>query len=330
VLSRVLQPGSTTARQTDNGARDQTVPLTATEQMTPMTDHDDIDNDTHSQTVPTMTTMTTSTSAAAMSVDTATTISTRVEQTIQPPPSDAPTDEHERSPPTPPPREHPSRDLNVLKAALKDMVEYGLPELLIALRACTLIANIKALSQVGMVRIPTEANTICHLIFSDAGTTLARSTRLAWLWAHRDTSVYSDFGNDRMTVLLKVLRTYIDDVSLRQQYDEVMIERSLEYNNGKAPDLLEAALALLRGPEALQIETDNPAVHIARKLLQLQEFNDLPVIKAGVHQRLKLLEKIETYVSIALLRELDMKRPVNVMDAVSAPREYTTTSGANR
>ena len=109
-----------------------------------------------------------------------------------------------------------------------------------------------------------------------------------------------------------------------------MIERSLEYNNGKAPDLLEAALALLRGPEALQIETDNSAVHIARKLLQLQEFNDLPVIKAGVHQRLKLLEKIETYVSIALLRELDMKRPVNVMDAVSAPREYTTTSGANR
>jgi hypothetical protein len=43
-----------------------------------------------------------------------------------------------------------------------------------------------------------------------------------------------------------------------------------------------------------------------------------------------LIEKIETYVSIALLRELDMKRPVNVMDAVSAPREYTTTSGANR
>ena len=330
VLSRVLQPGSTTARQTDNGARDQTVPLTAPEQMTPMTDHDDNDNDTHSQTVPTMTTMTTSTSAAAMSVDTATTISTRVEQTIQPPPSDAPTDEHERSPPTPPPREHPSRDLNVLKAALKDMVEYGLPELLIALRACTLIANIKALSQVGMVRIPTEANTICHLIFSDAGTTLARGARLAWLWNHRGTSVYSDLGNDRMTVLLKALREYIDDVSLRQQYDEVMIERSLEYNNGKAPDLLEAALALLRGPEALQIETDNSAVNIARELLQLQEFNDLPVIKAGVHQRLKLIEKIGTYVSIALLRELDMKRPVNVMDAVSAPREYTTTSGANR
>jgi hypothetical protein len=128
-----------------------------------------------------------------------------------------------------------------------------------------------------------------------------------------------------MTVLLRVLRTYIDDVSLRQQYDEVMKER-----NGKAPDLLEATLALLRGPEALQIETDNSNVHIARELIQLQEFNDLPVIKAGVHQRLMLIEKIETYVSIALLRELDMKRPVNVMDAVSAPREYTTTSGANR
>ena len=322
VLSRVLQPGSTTARQTDNGTHNQTVPLTAPDQMTLMTDQDDNDNDTHSQTTPTMTTMT---------EDTATAIATRVEQTIQPPPSDAPTDEHERSPPTPPPREHPSRDLNMLKATLKDMVEYGLPDLLIALRTCTAsIANIKALSQVGMVRIPTEAYTICNLIFRDAGTTLARCTRKAWIWDHRGATVYSDFGNDRMTVLLKVLHTYIDDVSLRHQYDEVMRERSLECKNGKAPDLLEATLALLRGPEALQIETDNSDVHVARELIQLQEFNDLPVIKAGVHQRLMLLEKIETYVSIALLRELHMKRPVSVMDAMSAPREYTTTSGANR
>ena len=102
--------------------------------------------------------------------------------------------------------------------------------------------------------------------------------------------------------------------------DDVMKERNLACNTKKAADLLEATLTLLRGPEALQIETSNSDVHIARELIQRQEFSDLPVIKAGVHQRLILLEKIETYVSIALLRELHMKRPVSVMDATGANR----------
>ena len=129
----------------------------------------------------------------------------------------------------------------------------------------------------------------------------------------RATGVYADFGNQRMTVLLKALRSYITDIPLRNEYDRIMRDMSLECDTSTAPDLLEATLTLLRGTEALNIPTSNAHVVDARTLLQQVPFYNLPVLNNGINQRMRLLRNIETYVMVTLLREAD-GYPVDVKD----------------
>ena len=193
-----------------------------------------------------------------------------------------------------------------LAAIIHDMVECGLPQVLIGLRHQCKVKDITKLSWVGMVLVPPEAADLGLLVFRDTVKTLRGWERKEWVRTHPE-GFLSDFGNNRMRTLLKSLRHAIQDPAIKQDYKVLMEERSLDANTHTAPNLLEAVLTVLRGRDVL---TDLQGTRhdiswsvAARHVLLSLAFEKLPFIQNST-ARANILRHIERYVWLVLQMEL--------------------------
>ena len=194
-----------------------------------------------------------------------------------------------------------------LAAIIRDMVECGLPQVLIGLRRqFDEIKDITALSRVGMVLVPPEAADLGLLVFRDTVKILGGEERKEWVRTHPE-GYLSDFGNNRMTTLLKSLRHAIQDPAIKQDYEAVMFDRSLDANTDTAPNLLEAVLTVLRGSDVLKdlqgTKSDIESSIEARRVLLGSAFEKVPFVQDST-ARTNLLQLIERYVWLALRMEL--------------------------
>ena len=194
-----------------------------------------------------------------------------------------------------------------LATIIHDMAECGLPQVLIGLRRqFDEIKDITALSRVGMVLVPPEAADLGLLVFRDTVKTLRGKERKEWVRTHPE-GFLSDFGNHRMTTLLKSLRHAIQDPAIKQDYEAVMFDRSLDANTDTAPNLLEAVLAVLRGSDVLKdlqgTKSEIESSIEARCVLLGSAFEKVPFVQDST-ARTNLLQLIERYVWLALRMEL--------------------------
>ena len=195
-----------------------------------------------------------------------------------------------------------------LAAIIRDMVECGLPQVLIGLRRqFDQIKDITRLSWVGMVLVPPEAADLGLLVFRDTVKTLRGTERKEWVRTHPE-GFLSDFGNNRMTTLLKSLRHAIQDPAIKQDYEALMEERSLDANTATAPNLLEAVLTVLRGRDVLRdLQGTKREISwsiAARRVLLSSAFEKVPFIQDST-ARANILHHIERYVWLALRMEFD-------------------------
>jgi len=204
-----------------------------------------------------------------------------------------------------------SVDDAISSAAIARLVHLKLPELLIDIRNFFTAAEIKQLSHMGYVKVPTKYATLKHLlIFKDCESVVSKGRQKKdWIAAH-PVEVLADLGNTRYMELLNKLLSSLagsaPDSAEETTYRTLQMTMQQSGMGKKTCDLVEVAMALLRR----DIDPKLGEYSARAYPLCLRAWRDMAIVNDMTKAR-ELTLAMDTYAHTALQVRLDVAQDVD-------------------